>query len=523
MHHVQQIMRHLQPNICASNAYLSDYSGTYHCKSPTTNNYWKPCTTKEISSIISQYSKMGHKIRIKGNGLSYNGLGLSNNAIIDLCNYNKIINLNTKNNIVRVESGCTLHKLLTYLNKYNLTLQNYPVILFATIGGIMQTGSHGTDINIGPFETTIKQFKLITSNGIQLILNKDNKLFNYARVGLGCFGVITEIDIQCVPRYALCQHIDFINYKKQKHKIKDMIMDTNYIHPKLFWFPYVNTYECVIVRYKKIEIAQYKNQVEVGLINHNKVEEKCQENMRKIYCELINIKLNDFNEKYKDNNLPVMALGELILGFNDAKYMLNVNFIKKFNVANFEYWKKMKKYFDKQIYNLSEHFSLYKMTKHIHYECVFDIEYITNIPIDIMNNIEKYNIPCPGYLEQRFCRSSDAKLSPVFSEKKNGLFCFLGTKYYIPVSIQKNDTIIRYIYNEFIYVYCDMLNKTIIKYKNPCVVHWAKLHVNDENKQLIRTLIYKKYGSNLKRFLHLQAKMDSKNIFMNDVIENILK
>jgi L-galactono-1,4-lactone dehydrogenase len=59
------------------------------------------------------------------------------------------------------------------------------------MGDFIQVGAHGTGALIAPVDQYVTSIKLVTpSRGAIELLAKDGELFQLAKVGLGCLGVV---------------------------------------------------------------------------------------------------------------------------------------------------------------------------------------------------------------------------------------------------------------------------------------------------------------------------------------------
>ena len=106
---------------------------------------------------------------------------------------------------LEVQSGATLKFINNYLSDQNASLSNLGTIDSQTISGAISTGTHGTGVNFGSVDQQIIELKIINGLGEILILNEssNSELFNLCKVGLGAFGVVLSVKIQCVPAFSL--------------------------------------------------------------------------------------------------------------------------------------------------------------------------------------------------------------------------------------------------------------------------------------------------------------------------------
>lgn len=90
-----------------------------------------------------------------GSGHSPSDIACTNDVMIRLDKYNKIIEVDQENCEVTVESGITLHELNENLFKYGLGIPSLGSISEQTISGAISTGTHGTGKNFGILSTIV--------------------------------------------------------------------------------------------------------------------------------------------------------------------------------------------------------------------------------------------------------------------------------------------------------------------------------------------------------------------------------
>ena len=63
-----------------------------------------------------------------------------------------------------------------------------------TIGGLIQTGAHGTGTSIRSMDEFVKEIKMMDANGNIITLNdKDTEMFKAAKVSLGSCGALLQV------------------------------------------------------------------------------------------------------------------------------------------------------------------------------------------------------------------------------------------------------------------------------------------------------------------------------------------
>ena len=127
------------------------------------------------------------------------------------------------------------------LRPYNLTLPNLASIAEQQIGGFTQIGAHGTGKMIAPVDHYVTKLKIVTpgKGTIELTKEKDGRLFELARVGLGCLGIVVEVTMECIPAHHLIEHT-FVLTRKDAMSRKDRLLK-EHKHTRFMWIPYTDT------------------------------------------------------------------------------------------------------------------------------------------------------------------------------------------------------------------------------------------------------------------------------------------
>lgn len=70
-----------------------------------------------------------------------------------------------------------------------------------SVGGAMQTGTHGSGLTLPCLATQIRSMQLVLANGTIAEIGPDDEALKALSVGLGAFGVITQLELNLVPAY----------------------------------------------------------------------------------------------------------------------------------------------------------------------------------------------------------------------------------------------------------------------------------------------------------------------------------
>lgn len=217
-----------------------------HCKAQT---YFQPENENEIVDLLKKCNAENKKIRIVGSGHSWSAICLSNEYLLNLDLFQKVISLDKDKKQITVQAGIKLFQLNDYLYKNGFSLSNLGSISAQSIAGAINTATHGSGIQHTILAGQVASFKLITATGniLNVDKEKDHELFHLALVGLGTLGVISEVTLNITARYHLHEQAELIEFNKVCDNILQWIHD--YDHLKLWWFPH--TKKIMVYRYNR--------------------------------------------------------------------------------------------------------------------------------------------------------------------------------------------------------------------------------------------------------------------------------
>ena len=100
-------------------------------------------------------------------------------------------------------AGTPLHVLNPALQALGLALPNLGDIDRQTVSGAISTGTHGSGLRLQGISAAVSGLTLALADGSLLRCSADTEpeVFGAARVGLGALGVLTEVELQCVPAF----------------------------------------------------------------------------------------------------------------------------------------------------------------------------------------------------------------------------------------------------------------------------------------------------------------------------------
>lgn len=154
-----------------------------------------PTTTQEVASEIRKWPG---QIAVGGGRYSMGGqVGISGGLHVDMRKMNKLLSLDTRARVARVEAGMRWRDLQDVLDPVGLSVKSMQSYSNFTVGGAVSVNAHGRYIDTGPVGSTVRALKIVMADGAvmeaSLILNPE--LFRAAIGGYGAVGIITEFEL----------------------------------------------------------------------------------------------------------------------------------------------------------------------------------------------------------------------------------------------------------------------------------------------------------------------------------------
>jgi decaprenylphospho-beta-D-ribofuranose 2-oxidase len=166
----------------------------------------KPKTIDEIKKLFKYATERKLKIAFRGGGCSYGDASIIDDGIIlDMSDYNHIIDGECKEGIIKAESGVTIKQLWETAIEKGYWPPVVSGTMFPTLGGALSMNIHGkNNFCMGPIGEHIQEFTFLTPTGEILTCNKtqNKEIFYSAISGLGMLGCFLEITIKLKKIYS---------------------------------------------------------------------------------------------------------------------------------------------------------------------------------------------------------------------------------------------------------------------------------------------------------------------------------
>lgn len=178
-----------------------NWSGHQRC---TSVDVTRVQTLADVRQCVEDARCSGRNIKPVGAGHSFSAIAVAPDIRLDLDQWTGVVDLDLGRKQITVRSGTHLWEMPALLAPTGLAMQNLGDIDRQTISGAISTGTHGTGLGFGGLASQVVGLRLITGVGEELVVDHTTpELLDALRVGLGAYGVITEVTLQLVDAFDL--------------------------------------------------------------------------------------------------------------------------------------------------------------------------------------------------------------------------------------------------------------------------------------------------------------------------------
>lgn len=162
-------------------------------------------TPEDAADAVRAASRRGLTVRVAGSGHSFTPLVATDGLLLHVAGLRGLVSTDSVRRRVRVRAGTPLHELNRALDALGLALPNLGDIDRQTVSGAIATGTHGTGTRLQGIAAAVSGLTLVLADGSTLTCSAEVEpaVFTAAGVGLGALGVVTEVELQCVPAFRL--------------------------------------------------------------------------------------------------------------------------------------------------------------------------------------------------------------------------------------------------------------------------------------------------------------------------------
>ncbi|KAI1700517.1 FAD binding domain-containing protein [Ditylenchus destructor] len=172
----------------------------------STINIQYPTSVEEVQQIV----KNAKKLRVLGTRHSFSKIADCHDTMLSTLALKNIIGFDASVPSITVQAGITYTDLNPYLQYIGFALPNLASLAEISVAGAAQTGAHGSGASHGCLATQIRSLQIVLANGTVANYGPNDPELKAIAVGLGAFGVITQVELQVEPTFNLTNYV-FVN------------------------------------------------------------------------------------------------------------------------------------------------------------------------------------------------------------------------------------------------------------------------------------------------------------------------
>lgn len=197
-------------------------------------------TVEGVVRAVRSAADRGLTLRVAGTGHSFTPLVATDGVLLRVDGLRGITGLDRATTRVRVAGGTPLHELNPALQALGLALPNLGDIDRQTVSGAIATGTHGTGNRYQGIAAAVTGLTLVTADGSVVTCSADDQphVFHAARVGVGALGVVTEVELQCVPAFRLHAQESGASLEDTLDGYEELV--ARHDHVDIHWFPHTD-------------------------------------------------------------------------------------------------------------------------------------------------------------------------------------------------------------------------------------------------------------------------------------------
>jgi len=163
----------------------------------------RPASVDELRRLVTRSAR----IRPLGTGHSFSPLVDAPGDLVTVAGLPPVTDLDTTRDTVTVAAGVRYGELARYLHAAGYALANLASLPHISVAGAVATGTHGSGDRTGGLATAVAALRLVTADGDVVAVRRGEDGFAGMVVGLGGFGVVTELTLDVVPAYDVRQYV----------------------------------------------------------------------------------------------------------------------------------------------------------------------------------------------------------------------------------------------------------------------------------------------------------------------------
>nr|WP_281276130.1 D-arabinono-1,4-lactone oxidase [Flexivirga caeni] len=193
-----------------------------------------------LQLLCEESALSGRRVKAVGAGHSFTGIAEPTDVLVRMDRLSGIRSVDEASGRVWVHAGTPLHVLGPELQRRGLAMTNLGDIDRQTIAGAVSTGTHGTGAAFTGIAGQLTGVELVVADGsvLRVTDTEHADLLPAVALSLGALGIVTALQIQCVPSFLLHAVEAPASFDETLDGIDERVDGTD--HFEFYWFPHTD-------------------------------------------------------------------------------------------------------------------------------------------------------------------------------------------------------------------------------------------------------------------------------------------
>ena len=200
-----------------------------------------PASTAQTAETVREAVAQGLRVKPVGSGHSFTPAAVTDGVLVRLDQLTRLRSADRASGLVTVEAGMPLWRLNELLAEQGLALTNMGDIQAQTVSGAIGTGTHGTGRASASIAAQVAGLELVLADGsvVGCTATEHPQLFEAARIGLGCIGIVTAVTFRTEPGFLLAAQEQPMPFDQVLDTFDELCAENE--HFEFFWFPHTGS------------------------------------------------------------------------------------------------------------------------------------------------------------------------------------------------------------------------------------------------------------------------------------------
>lgn len=163
----------------------------------------RPSSTAELAGLVARSGR----VRALGSGHSFSRIADTTGVLISTAGLAPDIVIDAARGVVRVAASVRYGELATSLHRAGYALRNLASLPHISVAGACATATHGSGDANQNLAADVTALEMVTADGRVTRLDRGSDEFAGAVAGLGALGIVTALELEIVPSFAVRQYV----------------------------------------------------------------------------------------------------------------------------------------------------------------------------------------------------------------------------------------------------------------------------------------------------------------------------